>query len=277
MQPIEFFTGTLTVRGDLYPGDPDRKVLLLHGGGQTRHSWGHSADVINGMGWTVYSLDLRGHGDSDWDPQAVYGVEGNVHDIVEVAKQIGPGIVYVGASLGGLTSLATQARVPELGRGLVLVDVVPHVDPVGSARIRAFMTKHTDGFDTLEEVADAIAEYKGRPRQKDLSGLHKNVRQREDGRYYWHWDPAMSPKVADVSEQPPVPVEDLLDAARKVKVPTLIVRGGDSDIVTDEGIAEIRDAIPQAQVVVVPKAGHMVAGDDNDKFTAAVRSFLESL
>lgn len=276
-KPVEFDTGELTIRGDLYPGDPDRKVLLLHGGGQTRHSWGHSAEILNDLGWTVYSLDLRGHGDSDWGPSSDYGVGGNTRDVVAISKQIGPGIVYVGASLGGLTSLSALAEVPELGRALVLVDVVPKVDPAGSARIRAFMTDHVDGFDTLEDVADAVAAYKGRPRPKDISGLHKNVRQRDDGRYYWHWDPAMSPASIDIDELPPVPSDTLLEKARTITAPTLIVRGEESDIVTDEGLDELLEAMPHAVVAVVPKAGHMVAGDDNDRFTAAVRSFLESL
>lgn len=276
-EPVEFVVGDLTLRGDHYPGDPDRKVLLLHGGGQTRHSWGHSADMLSAMGWTTWSLDLRGHGDSDWDPEANYGPDGNVVDILGVAEQIGPDIVYVGASLGGLTSLKVQAQAPQWGRALVLVDVVPRVELAGAARIRDFMMRHADGFDTLEDVADAVAEYKGRPRPKDISGLHKNVRMREDGRYHWHWDPAMTPRTADLSSLPPIPGEPLVEAARRIKVPTLIVRGQESDIVSDQGIEEVLEAIPHARIAVVPQAGHMVAGDDNDRFTVAVRDFLSSL
>lgn len=248
-QPVEILGDGLTLRGDRYPGEPEKKALLLHGGGQTRHSWGHSAEVLSALGWTTWSLDLRGHGDSDWDPRACYGPDGNVEDIIRVAEQIGPGIVYVGASLGGLTSLLVQARAPQWGRALVLVDVVPKVERVGAARIRDFMMRHADGFDTLEDVADAVAEYKGRPRPKDISGLHKNVRMREDGRFYWHWDPAMTPRTADISELPPLLDDPLLESARRITVPTLIVRGSDSDIVSDEGIDEVREAIPHAEVV----------------------------
>lgn len=276
-EPIEFVVGDLTLRGDLYPGDPDKKVLLLHGGGQTRHSWGGSAVALSELGWTTWSLDLRGHGDSDWDPEADYGPSGNVVDILGVAEQIGPGIVYVGASLGGLTSLGVQAQAPQWGRALVLVDVVPRVERAGAARIRDFMMKHADGFDSLEDVADAVADYKGRPRPKDISGLRKNVRLRADGRYHWHWDPAMTPRTTDISELPPLPAEPLVEAARRITVPTLIVRGEESDIVSDEGIAEVLEAIPHARVAVVAKAGHMVAGDDNDRFTVAVRDFLADL
>ena len=276
-EAVELVVGDLTLRGDHYPGDPSKKVLLLHGGGQTRHSWGHSAEVLSGMGWTTWSLDLRGHGDSDWDPEANYGPEGNVVDIVGVAEQIGPGIVYVGASLGGLTSLLVQAQAPPWGRALVLVDVVPRVESAGTARIRDFMMGHVDGFDTLEDVADAVAEYKGRPRPQDVSGLHKNVRLRDDGRFHWHWDPAMTPRTTDISGHPPLPVEPLLEAARQITVPTLIVRGEQSDVVSDEGVDEVLEAIPHAEVAVVPKAGHMVAGDDNDRFTVAVRDFLSGL
>ena len=129
------------------------------------------------------------------------------------------------------------------------------------------------GFDSLEQVADAIAVYNpNRPRPKRLGGLMKNLRER-DGRYYWHWDPAMLMNHPDV-ERPGH--WDRLDAASaRVTVPTMLVKGTESDIVSDETVAHMRELIPHADYVDISGAGHMVAGDRNDAFNDAIFSFLE--
>jgi len=185
--PVSFDCGVVVLRGEQWVGsDLSRNVLFLHGGGQTRHSWGRSAERMAQLGWTATAVDLRGHGDSDWSPEGHYAVTENAHDIEHILTQLGPGPALVGASLGGLTALTVQGMNPKTARGLVLVDIVPRPSMVGVGRIRDFMTGHLGGFDTLDDVADAIAAYTGRERKKDLSGLTKNVRKREDGRWYWH-------------------------------------------------------------------------------------------
>jgi pimeloyl-ACP methyl ester carboxylesterase len=278
VQPVTFDCGDVVLRGDQWAGaDPERNVLFLHGGGQTRHSWGRAAEQLARLGWTTTAVDLRGHGDSDWSPDGRYGVAANAEDIRQVVARLGPGLVLVGASLGGLTALTVQGVNPEAARGLVLVDIVPRASAGGVQRIRAFMTDHLGGFGSLDEVAEAIATYTRRERKRDLSGLKKNVRRREDGRWYWHWDPKMITSQRDIDTEPPVNAEDLLDVARRVTVPVLIVRGGQSDVVTQEGVQELQQNLTNSSVVVVAGAGHMVAGDDNDVFIKAVEDFLAGL
>lgn len=276
--PVSFDCGEVVLRGDQWVGsDPDRHVLFLHGGGQTRHSWGHSAERMAQQGWTATAVDLRGHGDSDWSPEGHYAVSENARDITSIIDQLDTRPALVGASLGGLTSLTVQGLDPEAARGLVLVDIIPRPSLAGVGRIRDFMTGHLGGFDDLDQVADAIAEYTGRPRKTDLSGLGKNVRLREDGRYYWHWDPRLISRQRDVDTRPPQDPDALLKLASTITVPVLIVRGGKSDVMTDEGVAELQAVLPHSELVVVPKAGHMVAGDDNDIFSAAIGDFLNRL
>ncbi|MGY1770695.1 alpha/beta fold hydrolase [Blastococcus sp. SYSU D00813] len=269
--------GDVVLRGDRWSGGDRGQVLFLHGGGQTRHSWGGAARELAARGWTTTTLDLRGHGDSDWSPDGTYGMDRYAGDIAHVVRQMGGGVVLVGASLGGLTSLTVAGRDPGAARALVLVDIVPRTAPEGVRRIGEFMRAHLDGFDDLDQVADAVAAYTRRPRRVNPEGLKKNVRRREDGRWYWHWDPAMMQIVPDDEPRPGVRPEPLLDLARAVTVPVLVVRGGRSDVVDDEGIAEFLAAVPTARVVDVAEAGHMVAGDDNDDFTTAVDAFLEQL
>jgi pimeloyl-ACP methyl ester carboxylesterase len=251
-------------------------VVLLHGGGQTRHSWKSTARRLAAGGRTAVVLDARGHGDSDWHPAQDYSLDGFVGDLIEYIGTLHRSPVLVGASLGGITALIAAGEHPTLARGLVLVDVVVRVEPEGVARIRDFMAAAPHGFSSLEQVADAIAAYNPlRPRPKSLDGLRKNVRRRADGRWYWHWDPAFMR--IDDEPQRRIDPERLRAAAAHVTIPTLIVRGAQSDVVSEAGLADMLRVIPHAQAVNVDSAGHMVAGDDNDVFADRLEAFLAEL
>jgi pimeloyl-ACP methyl ester carboxylesterase len=128
----------------------------------------------------------------------------------------------------------------------------------------------------LEEVADAVGAYNPqRKRPANLDGLRKNVRQGEDGRWRWHWDPAYIE--VDGERRTRLDPSRLGPAAERIEIPTLLVRGLKSDVVSDAGLADMRRRIPQAQVAEVGGAGHMVAGDDNDVFAAALDGFLNGI
>ncbi|HYN35201.1 MAG TPA: alpha/beta hydrolase [Ilumatobacteraceae bacterium] len=266
-------------------GDPaDAVVILLHGGGQTRHAWGGALSALAGTGWYVVSLDLRGHGESEWSPDGVYDMDRFAGDIEAVARQF-RAPVLVGASLGGMSALIAIGESPSpFASGLVLVDVVPTLEAVGVARITDFMALGVEGFDSLEAVADAVASYlPQRKRPTDISGLRKNVRQRADGKWVWHWDPAFFSRLGqgEFNGEPTAgqvaPSDRLARAARSVIVPTLLVRGGASDVVSPEGARELQEMIPHAHAVDVAGAGHMVAGDRNDRFNGAVIDFLDTV
>jgi pimeloyl-ACP methyl ester carboxylesterase len=263
--------------GERWDGDPAGSVvLLLHGGGQTRHSWKRTGERLAASGRTAVALDARGHGDSGWHPSQDYSLDGFVSDLIEFVATLERPPVLVGASLGGITALVAAGEHPPLGAGLVLVDVVVRVQPEGVTRIRDFMTAAPHGFASLEEVADAIAAYNpGRRRPRSLDGLRKNVRQRADGRWYWHWDPAFIR--IDDEPQRHIDPERLRLAATHVRIPTLVVRGVQSDVVSDAGLADMLELIPHAQTVDVQGAGHMVAGDDNDVFAERLEVFLNQI
>jgi pimeloyl-ACP methyl ester carboxylesterase len=271
------------LRGD-ETGDPAAPpVVLLHGGGQTRFAWGSTAQVLADRGWHAYRLDLRGHGESEWSPDGDYSLEVFANDIYAVCDQLSGPPVLVGASLGGISSLLAIGEAPEpMARALVLVDVAPTIEPEGVERIGAFMGEHLEsGFGSLEEVADAVAAYNPhRPRPSDLSGLKKNVRLREDGRWVWHWDPAfMRGDLGgdDETRATMVNVDRLRDAARSLAVPTLLIRGRMSDLLSEAGAKEMLELAPHAEYADVAGAGHMVAGDRNDLFNDAIVGFLDRL
>jgi pimeloyl-ACP methyl ester carboxylesterase len=259
------------IAADIAGPDGAPTVVLGHGGGQTRHSWDRCEVQLARAGFQAINYDLRGHGDSDWSADGDYGVETRARDLMAVAAQGSRPLALVGASLGGITALVAASLGLELD-ALVLVDIVPKMSSVGVAKIRGFMMAHPDGFTAIEDAADAIsAYYPDRPRPKDLSGLNKNLRLRADGRYHWHWDQRM---MTDTRADP-AHMLALLDAADWTdRVPTLLVRGMKSDIVDDDGVADLKRRIPHLEIADIRGAGHMVAGDKNDEFNAAVIEFL---
>jgi len=261
------------------PGAPT--VVLLHGGGQTRHSWGGTATTLAERGWRSITLDGRGHGESDWSVEQDYRLSafaGDVKAFVESRLERPP--FLIGASLGGLTSILLAGEVaPGIARGIVLVDIIPDMEQAGADRIQQFMAEHAlTGFASLEDVADAVAAYNPhRPRPTDLTGLRKNVRER-DGRWYWHWDPAFVGGTADLPPTEISETERLMDDVATIVdggTPLMLVRGRVSDLVSEEKAAAFRARFPTVEYVDVSGAGHMVAGDRNDAFTAAVVAFLD--
>lgn len=263
------------VREPAAPGTGRGTVVLLHGGGQTRHSWSRAAETLAGDGWTAVTYDARGHGDSDWAGDGDYSIARYADDLERVLDQVGGGrpACLAGASLGGMTALMAEARRPGLTERLVLVDITPRPHPDGVARIRKFMTAHLDGFESLEEVAEAVAAYNPGRRRTNPEGLHRNVRRGADGRWRWHWDPAIL-KRGD-GPNPLVLPEDAVAAAKSVTVPTLLVAGGASDVVREDEVGEFLTVMPTARAVTLDGAGHMVVGDRNDAFVEAIRAFLD--
>ena len=251
-------------------------VLMLHGGGQTRGAWSTSARAMAAQGFAVTALDLRGHGDSAWSPDGLYPMDAFADDLRAVIAECERPPLLVGASLGGLSSLLTLGEAPRASAaGVVLVDIVPWIEQRGGEQVVGFMRGTSGGFDTLEEAADAIAGYlPHRPRPERLDGLSRNLRQRSDGRWYWHWDPGfVRPQEGWNMDRMN---ERLSAAARAVAVPMMLVHGTKSEIVTADGAERFRDMLPGAQVIPIEGAHHMVAGDDNDAFIDAMLPFLRS-
>ncbi len=268
----------MQIAADEWPGDGP-PVVLAHGGGQTRHSWGGTAAVLASHGHRVVSMDLRGHGDSAWDQDGDYSMSAYRDDALAVAEWIGEPVAWVGASLGGMTGLHAVDAAPAEFTALVLVDITPRPAAAGVSRILEFMGKDaSDGFATLDDAADAIAAYQPhRPRPTDLSGLSKNLRLGEDGRWRWHWDPAfINMRTGGESEHARDAHHGELETiARRLTLPVLLVRGKLSDLVTDAEVTEFLQMVPHADYVDVAGAAHMIAGDKNDIFTDAVVQFLQ--
>ena len=270
--PVEvarFQSGDVEITADVAGPEDGAPVILLHGGGQTRGAWGGALAEGARRGFRMISADLRGHGESNWSPGADYSMQAHASDIAAIAAALDAAPFLVGASLGGMASLSYAALGHPLA-GLVMVDIAPTVNTAGTDKILAFMHSAPEGFASVDEAADAVAAYlPHRPRPKDVSGLMKNLRLR-DGRYYWHWDPRMFREGGPRRDH-----GDLREAARNLEVPTMLVRGRLSDVLSQEGVDDFLKLVPHAEYADIAGADHMVAGDRNDAFNEAVFAFLE--
>jgi len=270
--------------GDQY-GAAGAPVLLLHGGGQTRHAWHGTAAEIARTGRVAVAVDQRGHGDSAW-VDGLYSFQHFAADATVLADRLaqrhGAAPVVIGASLGGIAALLAEGEAAKAARqpvfpALVLVDITPSVDSRGLEKIHGFMNAYAkDGFASVEEAAEAVARYlPHRPRPRSLDGLKKNLRQSADGRWRWHWDPRfLSERQPDAASRAGNEAL-MIAAARTLKQPVLLVRGGASELVQPEHVREFQELVPHAQFVDVAGARHMVAGDRNDAFSKAILRFLD--
>jgi len=289
-------------------GERGGPVLLLHGGGQTRHAWGGTAARIARNGMTAYALDQRGHGDSDWIATGAYTFPDFAKDAAtvadELARRSGVRPIAIGASLGGVAALMAEGLAEKAGRAtahvpekwdpvfrkghapnkkvfsaLVLVDITPRVDGNGVAKIQGFMRAHAqEGFATVAEAADAVAAYlPHRPRPRSHDGLKKNLRLHPDGRWRWHWDPRFLDGPHPISEAHEQVEAALIAAAKSLEIPALLVRGASSELVQEAHAREFLDLVPHAEYADVSGARHMVAGDKNDQFSEAILGFLGKL
>ena len=258
-------------------GDGRRgSVMLAHGGGQTRHSWASTAVRLAERGWKAVSLDLRGHGESDWAADGDYNSLRFAEDLVAVADALPDRPALIGASLGGISGLLVETVVaPGTFRSLTLVDIVPRSDPAGVAKIMGFMGANLEhGFDSLEAAADSIAAYlPHRPRPKDLSGLSKNLRLGDDGRYRWHWDPRF---VSGMTARRESAEQGAMEPRYEdIDIPVHLIRGRMSELVSREAAEAFVATLRHGSFTDVADAGHMVAGDRNDVFLEAVLAFLD--
>lgn len=252
-------------------------VVCLHGGGQTAYMYEALGAALAGR-CHVLAPDLPDHGDSeplpvDWP------------DRRQLAATVPPlmanfGIdraVLVGGSLGGITAVSLAAAHPALVAGLVMIDVGHRIETEGVERIIAFMTE-PESFADLDEAARAIAAYSPFRSKIDTPRLTRNLRQRADGR--WIWKHGMGRRMrsgTDLQQQRDRSMEGFEDDLRGLRCPVLVLRGASSDILSEEGAAELVSLLADARLARIAGAGHLAAGDNPNSFRALVTGFLDEL
>lgn len=256
-------------------------VILAHGGGQTKRAWKNITALLAEHGFRAIAIDLRGHGESAWSENGAYDIADFAGDLIAVASDQSSKPALIGASLGGMAGIVAEGEIsPGTFSSLTLVDITPQMNPAGAGRILGFMTANArQGFASPEEAARSISEYlPHRPNRPANSGLSNYLRKKDDGRYYWHWDPAFIEGVMrrdrDTEGESNRRTVELNAAASRLTLPVHLIRGGLSDLVPLEAVDHFRSLVPHAEFSNIADATHMVVGDRNDAFGEAILRFL---
>jgi flavin reductase (DIM6/NTAB) family NADH-FMN oxidoreductase RutF/pimeloyl-ACP methyl ester carboxylesterase len=259
------------VAGD--PGDPC--VLLLPGFGQTRAAWSKVAKALAAAGRYAVSVDLRGHGDSDWAPSACYELGDIIKDVKAILEQLPGKPAVVGTSLGALAALAAIGESTQpIASALILIDALPRMNPTGLDRHAALMTRDASGFASLDEAATVLADFLPGNERLDGNELKQLLRRSDSGRFRWHVDPAYNG--FDVGPEGRAAAYNRFNvAASALEVPTLLIRNSASTVLDQAGIDAFLERVPQAEVVDINAVGDLVIGRRNDAFDIAVLDFLE--
>ena len=253
-------------------GEPDSPtVIFLHGGGQTRHSWKQAASELEQKGYHVIAPDWRGHGESEWDKDGDYTLDALVQDLAAIIDSLQAPAILVGASLGGVVSLTATPTLPENSiAGIVLVDVVPQMEVAGIDAIRNFMMDNQQGFESVDQAAEAVAAYlPHRPKPSNPEGLKKNLRTGNNGRLYWHWDPAVMNEINSNDFD-----QRMESASKQITAPVMLLKGALSEVVSARGVDALKQLIPHLEYLEIGGTSHMVAGDDNNAFNQAIKAFV---
>jgi pimeloyl-ACP methyl ester carboxylesterase len=248
-------------------------IVMLHGGSQQAHSWDFVSLPLS-ENYHILALDQRGHGDSAWASDGDYSTEGHQTDIDAFVSDLGlNGFHLIGHSMGGRNSYVWASRNSEKLSSLTIVDTGPEAQHRGRNRIQNFR-ELPDELDSFEDFASRVQEYTGRTREQTLGALKYSIREREDGKWTWKYDKLLR---TPGHQTPQLSTEQLWEAVAKINCPTLVVRGGDSDIFANETMEKMSEVIPNCSTVTVPNAGHLVAGDNPTDFLAAVSNFYKAI
>jgi pimeloyl-ACP methyl ester carboxylesterase len=249
-----------------------RPMLCVHGGAAHAHWFDFVAPGLT-PDHHVFSLDLRGHGDSAWaaDPHT-YSWKTYAEDVNAFVEKLDlTDFVLIGHSMGGMISLVYAAtHSGRMGR-LVIVDSIMLMPADRVSRMREFGAKPARSYATQEEL---IARYRLEPAETQMAppevirrmAMHSG-RQVAGGRWQHKADRRV---YANFEQIAGVPLWE------KVKVPALAIRGERSTRFTPEVLAEVRVRAPQVQMAEVSASDHHITLDNPQGFVDAVRTFLRA-
>ena len=245
-------------------------LVLMHGAFQTAHSWDFTALALRDR-FHVRALDARGHGDSDWAPDGDYSHDAMQQDLDAIFSALGlDRFILIGLSMGGRNAMLYAARRPETVERLVVVDIGPETQQQGRQNIARFVAGAREG--PFEEFLERAHQYNPRRPLEQLRGsLLNNLRELPNGNWTWKYDARMR----DRFQNTPARAEELEAAIPAIRCPTLVVRGEQSDVLSAGAAERLQQMIPASRLVSIPRAGHLVPGDNPVDFIRAVREFLE--
>ena len=259
--------------GEIFEADGPGSVVMLHGGGQTRHTWRRAAKRLQQQGIACLTFDQRGHGDSDWIDAGDYLLDDFLADVERVLDDWGRPCVLIGTSLGGLVSMMAAGTQRPLIRGLAMIDTAPQLNPREIEWLVEFLGADAErGFESPTAAAAHLQRY-----FPDLDiaadSIEKSLRQGPDGRWHRHWDVRV---VLGQRNSIALPHEAALhERARRIRVPFALVRAGASDLVSDAAVERLRGCAPQLELIEMPGLHHLFSGDESLQIVDRIDSFMQ--
>jgi esterase len=249
-----------------------RPILFLHGGALTAHTWDLCCLALRDE-FHCIALDQRGHGDSDWAPDADYSIAAQREDVRGFVNKLGlDRFVLVGMSMGAINALAFAVNYVEKLSALVLIDAGPEVRRRGSSRIRDFVNGGAKP-ESLDAIIERALAFNPRRDPKVLRrSLMHNLRQQTDGTWVWKYD---RQRFQQMGEAHAAERQGLADGLARVTCPTLVVRGAESDVFHEEDAVRLAQRLPDGRHITIARAGHTVQGDNPKDLAAALRDFLD--
>src|SRR5579862_5105405 len=247
-------------------------MVFLHGGALTAHTWDLVCLALRGE-YRCIALDQRGHGDSDWADDADYSIGAQLTDTKGFVDKLGlDRFILVGMSLGAINALAFAIAHPERLQALVIIDAGPEMRRPGSSRIRDFVNDVQDAV-SVEAIIEKALKFNPRRDPKILRrSLMHALRQQPDGTWRWKYDTRRFQRLDHEAHR--AERAGLADGLQRIACPTLIVRGGESDVFHEEDGIRLAERLPDGRFVTVPRAGHTVQGDNPKDLVAELRRFL---
>lgn len=257
-------------------GGPDSPpMLLLHGYAQTCHSWDFVSLALCNR-FRVLSLDQRGHGDTDWTPDGDYSPEGYWTDLNAVAEELDlRDFILMGLSMGGRNAISYAANNSGRVKALVVVDSAPMMEKAGSERMQRFV-QGDDELDSVDAFVNRVQQYNPlRPAEQIRGSIMHNLKQLPNGNWTWKYDKVLrSPNRKPPSKDYTALLWEQID---KLDLPTLVVRGEQSDMIALDTADELHRRIKGSSMATVERAGHLVMGDNPSGFESAVMEFVNGL
>jgi pimeloyl-ACP methyl ester carboxylesterase len=246
-------------------------MLLLHGFSGHAHTWDTFAQAMCAQ-FHVLALDQRGFGDSDWAPDHAYTEHDHATDVRALYDHVQcVPLVLIGLSMGGRNAIAYAAKHPDTIARLVIVDIGPDIDPRGAERVRRVAAEAPEEFASIAAAVDYLRQYQTHPAEAALRHrVVHGVKKLPNGHYTWKYDSFFRQQRRQGQPQR----ADLWPMVQQITVPTLIVRGSESDVFALATAQRMQATMSDCQLVEIPGAGHSIPAEAPEAFEKAVREFL---
>jgi pimeloyl-ACP methyl ester carboxylesterase len=268
MQPADRFVEVNGLRLHYvdWGGDGKQPLVMVHGLDRVARTYDHLAVRFTPR-YRVLAIDMRGHGDSGWDPQGRYLVEDHVGDLEGIVAQLKlRDLVLWGNSTGGRVVQVFAGKHPELVSRVISEDVGPERPRQIADGYAKRVEQERAGWASTEELLAQLT--KANPRMSPAvleAYVRFGTRKRADGRIEWKRDPQLVKGFV---------ATDLWRFVREIKAPILYILGGRSTIVPAETQAELRKTLPNAQLITIPDVGHYPSDEQPDEVVRLVNRFL---